>query len=419
MPFTAAIAEKNINYRIEHQCPQCGAPAIIEETDRLVTCEYCRVSSYLIPEDVFRYLLPHKAPTSEDILYFPYWRMKGMLFSCIEDGLSHRYMDVSHQAIASDTFPASVGLRSQALKLTFMSVKGNSRFLKPSLSLKHVMKLFQNRFGGDLAEPVFYRNIIGETISLIYSPFYGNKQAVDAVINEPLARPLTEPFVEKQFDDSAANWQIQFLPTLCPHCGWSLAGEKDAVVMVCKNCSSAWRPGKNGFKRLKIAYMPAKEDPVVYLPFWRIKADIEGIRLTTYEDLVHRANLPKVVQPGWDKKIFYFWNTAFKVRPNKFLRLATNITIAQPQEELVFDLPKQKLFSPNLPLKDAIDGIKPNLANFIRPTKNFFPKLNDITITPKSFLLVWIPFVDKHQEYIQPHYQVSILKNHLNLARSL
>jgi len=37
------------------------------------------------------------------------------------------------------------------------------------------MKLFQNRFSGELAEPIFYRNIIGETLSLIYSPFYGNK----------------------------------------------------------------------------------------------------------------------------------------------------------------------------------------------------------------------------------------------------
>lgn len=342
-----------------------------------------------------------------------------MMFSCVEDGIQNRYMDVSHQAIASECFPSSVGLRSQALKLTFLSVRNKARFLKPSLSVKHVITLFESRFSTDLPEPVYYQDIIGETLSLIYSPFYGHKKLTDAVINEPLPQELTENFNEKHFDGSTPDWNIHFLPTLCPHCGWSLEGEKDAVVMICRNCKSAWRPGKNGFKQLNVAYTPTKKDGVVYLPFWRIRADIEGIQLKTYEDLIHVANLPKVVQAGWDQKIFRFWVMAFKVRPQKFLRLATNITIAQPYEKVIFGLPDHKLFSPNLPLKDALASIKLTLANFIKPKKIFFPKLSNITINPKSFLLVWMPFIEKQHELIHPHYQISIIKNHLNLARSL
>ncbi|MGD9137268.1 MAG: hypothetical protein PVH42_10930, partial [Desulfobacterales bacterium] len=49
MPDTGLpiLLEAAINVLIEYQCPQCGAPATIEETDRLFTCQFCRVNSYL------------------------------------------------------------------------------------------------------------------------------------------------------------------------------------------------------------------------------------------------------------------------------------------------------------------------------------------------------------------------------------
>jgi hypothetical protein len=116
--------EAHINFLIEHQCPQCGAPAIMEETDRLFTCEFCRVKSYLVAKDVFRYLFSSQAPQSKNLLYFPYWRFKGMLFSCAGNGVAHKFVDVSHQAVLSPLFPVSLGLRSQALKLKFVKLRG-------------------------------------------------------------------------------------------------------------------------------------------------------------------------------------------------------------------------------------------------------------------------------------------------------
>jgi hypothetical protein len=112
---------RSINFLIEHQCPQCGAPAILEETDRLFDCEYCRVKSYLLQKDFFRYMLPNSAPENKDLVFFPYWRFKGTFFSCVESGINHRFMDISHQAVESRYFPISVGLRSQALKLNFVT----------------------------------------------------------------------------------------------------------------------------------------------------------------------------------------------------------------------------------------------------------------------------------------------------------
>jgi hypothetical protein len=110
----------------------------MEETDRLFTCEFCRVKSYLVAKDVFRYLFSSQAPESKNLLYFPYWRFKGMLFSCAGNGVVHKFVDVSHQAVLSPLFPVSLGLRSQALKLKFVKRETAGRFLKPTQSFEQV-----------------------------------------------------------------------------------------------------------------------------------------------------------------------------------------------------------------------------------------------------------------------------------------
>ncbi|MEJ2657193.1 MAG: hypothetical protein P8012_08340, partial [Desulfobacterales bacterium] len=160
---------------IEHQCPQCGAPAILKESDRLFYCEYCRVNSYLIQDRFFRYMLPNAAPEGKDLVFFPYWRFKGMLFSCVESGIFHKFIDVSYQAVESRFFPISIGLRSQALKLSFVTPEKSGYFLKPTFSFNKAMNIFKLRFSASLPSQVFYQSHIGDTISLIYSPFYKEK----------------------------------------------------------------------------------------------------------------------------------------------------------------------------------------------------------------------------------------------------
>ena len=139
--------EAHIHLKIEHQCPQCGAPAVMDETDRLFACQFCRVNSYLMTEDVFRYLLPSNAPESKDLIYFPYWRFKGMWFGCDSNGIRHKFVDVSHQAVDSSFFPVSLGLRSQALKLKFVTPETAGRFLEPTQTFAQVAQNFEDRLG--------------------------------------------------------------------------------------------------------------------------------------------------------------------------------------------------------------------------------------------------------------------------------
>ena len=328
-------------------------------------------------------------------------------------------MDISHQAVESHYFPISVGLRSQALKLNFVTPETRGLFLKPTLSLKKVMQIFEHRFTMSQPKPVFQKAHIGETISLIYSPFYMEDKIYDAVLNEPVTSELPDDLDTTLFSGVRPDWRTHFIPTLCPGCGWDLYGQRDALVLNCKNCNSAWRPAGNGFKKLKFACIPEKEDNILYMPFWRIKADISGITLDSYADLVKIANLPKAVQKNWNDIKFCFWTLAFKLRPLNFIRLASNITLLQPQEKLVEELPDARLYPVTLPIEEALECLSINLASLMKPQKDLFPKLKDITITPKSFLLVYIPFIEKHHDFIQPKLNLTINKKRLALASNL
>jgi hypothetical protein len=180
-----------------------------------------------------------------------------------------------------------------------------------------------------------------------------------------------------------------------------------------------WRPDANGFKKLKFGFISAKEKNIMYLPFWRIKADVTGITLNSYADMVRMANIPKAVQKKWEDVEFRFWAMAFKVRPQVFVRLARNITLAQPQKKLVGKLPDALLHPVTLPIEEAVESLTVTLASFMKPQKDLLPMLNEIKVKPRSYLLVYIPFFEQHHEFIQPEFHLTINKNQLKLASNL
>ncbi|MFH2218871.1 MAG: hypothetical protein ABII68_04320 [Pseudomonadota bacterium] len=419
MPSTATSVEKSINIRIDHQCPQCGAPAVLEETDRLFTCEYCRVKSYMFQKDYFRYVLPNAAPEDKTLFFFPYWRFKGMIFSCVSDGIKHRFVDVSHQALESRCFPASVGLRSQALKLKFSTPETPGRFLKPTLPFAQVIQTFMQSFSELLPDPVFLQSHVGETLSLIYSPFYFRNSLYDGILNKPVARKLPDDFDVTAFPQERPGPSIRFIPTLCPQCGWDLHGERDATILTCSSCNSAWQPGVNRFKKVDFALMPGKTGDKIYLPFWRIKADVSEIALESYADLVKIANLPKAVHNSWHDIEFFFWSPGFKVRPKTFLNIARSMTLFQPRENLSDEIADTNLRPVTLPLADAVESLKITLASFIKPPLKLFPRLRDVRITLKKALLVYIPFTEKYSELVHPNFRMAINKNQLALGKHL
>jgi hypothetical protein len=158
---------------------------------------------------------------------------------------------------------------------------------------------------------------------------------------------------------------------------------------------------------------------IIHLPFWRIRTTISGIVLNTYADLIKVANLPKVEQPDYQNRPFYFWSPAFKIRPQTFLPFATKMTLSPPPQELLPALPKNDCYTVNLPISEAVETLKINLANFIKPRKSFLVKLPEIEVEAKDYLLVYIPFREKYQELTQPGCNFTITKTHLRLAKNL
>ncbi|NNG01152.1 MAG: hypothetical protein HKM93_17305, partial [Desulfobacteraceae bacterium] len=272
----------------------------------------------------------------------------------------------------------------------------------------------------DLPKPILHQARIGESISMIYAPFYADSKLHDAILNQPITGVLPDDFnVTKASDDRAPGGTL-FIPTLCPGCGWDLEGAKDSLALVCTNCETVWKPKHNELTKISTAHLPSDGGKVLFLPFWRIKADVTDIALESYADLIRVANLPKVAQKGWDNIGFRFWEPAFKVRPRFFLRVGSAVTLNQPTRKLQHGFPKKARLHPvTLPIGEALETLKLTLADIMRPRKLMREKLASIQITARAYILVYLPFVEKHHEFVQPEMNLAINKNQLALAKHL
>ena len=170
---------------------------------------------------------------------------------------------------------------------------------------------------------------------------------------------------------------------------------------------------------MKFAQIAGLGENITHLPFWRIRAEISGLELNSYADLISVANLPKAIQNDWHDIAFRFWIPAFKLRPRIFLRLASQITVVQPQDDLVPKFPDGGIHASNLPVEEAIECLKLTLASLMKPRKILAEKLPQIEATPKSVSLVFLPFNESHHEFIQPDYQIAINKNVMSLSKNL
>jgi hypothetical protein len=172
-------------------------------------------------------------------------------------------------------------------------------------------------------------------------------------------------------------------------------------------------------KEIRTAQVPMPGAADVYLPFWRIRAEVEGIPLASFADLARLANIPAAFKPDWESRPLRFWAPAFKVRPTTLLNLGRALTLAQPPVEALERLPRGDLLPVTLPATEAVDSLKIVLATLARPARRFHPRLADIRILPKSALLAFIPFTVGRHEYLQGGLKLAVNKNQLALAGQL
>jgi hypothetical protein len=312
-----------------------------------------------------------------------------------------------------------LGFRSQTQKLRFATSDSRGIFIKPELSKSGLIDALNERFCANLPKPILHQAQIGETISLLYAPFYLDGKVMDAVLNEPVSTGSMEEASRLIEHPQEPSWPLHFLATLCPHCGWDLKGERDALTLSCDNCQSTWWPKQGKFEKLPTVFEKSTDPNAVYLPFWRIKADVSQMELRSYADLIRTANLPKVAQPGDEKRPFAFWCPAFKVHPKRFLTIAGHLTGSQLDHELASGPPPGRANHVNLPLQEAVESLKLILTEFVKPRRRMDEMLSSVRVKAKRFLLVYLPFEEGHHELIRSDLKLAIGKNTLAHAKNL
>jgi hypothetical protein len=337
-----------------------------------------------------------------------------MVFSCRAAGIDHRFVDVSRCALEGEGFPETLGLRPQAMPLKPVTPESQGRFLAPTLSRRCLLEQFGAPRSAAEQADLYWRAPIGESLSLIYAPVYRKERVYDAVLQRPLAG-VPENLDLERLNAGPPQGHLRFVPAICPQCGWDLEGRSDSLVLLCRHCQRAWQARRRGLEKIPIAHLPRPSDASLHLPFWRIRAAVQGLPLASHADLVRLANLPRVVRAAWETDPFRFWFPAFKIRPKSMLHLARSLTLGQPAATLAERLPPGEIFPVNLPLEEAVESLKILLAAFAKPYHQIRSRLAQIRITPQAMLLVYIPFYATAHEYLQPDWHLSLNRRHLSL----
>ncbi len=395
------------NWQIEQGCPQCGAPVTMEETDRLLSCPFCRTRLYLVPDGHFRYCIPPAVGTVGELLYIPYWRLRGSSFGLSASGVTHRFVDTSGLAADLPGLPPTLGLRPQALKLRFVSAATEGRFVPADRpALKAIPGLDGTRGG------LFLQRFIGETVSLIHAPLlHRGGTLCDAVLGRPVCACADEERERLHAAPAGSQGRVRFVPTLCPHCGWDMEGERDSLVLICRNCNSAWNCPGQTFERVAFAVMappPEAGEPCCHLPFWRMKPRFAGLDLASWADLIRIANLPKAITPAFAAESLHFWSPAFKINPALYMRWSRQMTVFRPAGDETDLLPGTPLHPVTLPLAEASEGIVINLAQMIMDKRRLYPKLEGLRVTLEEARLEYHPFVSNRNELLHARMRVAI-----------
>lgn len=343
-------------------------------------------------ESGFRYLIEPRVAAPE-IFLVPYWRLRGTLFWAGTEGVAHRFVDATLPAAEAPEFPASLGIRPQAMTLRFVAPDSRGRFLLPSVPAERAAAILAERFADPAAEGAgpAAREFIGESLGVIYAPFYLRGKLFDAVLGRALPRAPREAFESGLAFEERPPAGVRFIPALCPGCGWELAGERDALALRCERCPALWYAGRRSLEPLDTAVLDDGVDASLHLPFWRLAAD--------------RVGTP-----------FDCWTPAFKIRPELYLRLAAKLTRAAPRGTREGELPRGETHPVTLPLAEAEESVRWVLSSLrgVPP-----PREPAAGGRAAAAALAYVPFHRRASELENPVHGLVVERNALRLGREL
>lgn len=403
--------------KVEHSCSQCGAPVLLEEADRLFTCTHCRVRLYLAGGRVAKYCLPSDPALREDeLLYVPYWHVRGAHYSVFLTETKSRFLDVSRLAFTPSRMPVSLGMRAQAMTMRPAVDGVAGKFVRPDVPFGEMIggaeRMARAFGGGDRRARIYHRAFVGEAVSLIYAPVLADgDELIDAVLNRPYGDTGRGEGVDFSPLDDSGKWRVTFLPVVCPNCGWDMPGERKSEVLPCPSCNRVWQVEGRRFVELPFAAMEGEGD--IALPFWKVEAEVEGVELESFSELAELANLPVNSRDEWREQKPAFWAPAFRTRPGLFLRLARQLSLRPPGEEMSARVPEGTLHPVTVGPAAAAESIKLTLADAAAPRRDILPLLGGLKITPRETKLVYLPFTTRGGDLVQKRYGISLRRNAL------
>jgi hypothetical protein len=269
-------------------------------------------------------------------------------------------------------------------------------------------------------EKILHQAFIGDVLNIIYLPLsIRNETVMDGILERPLAKIPDEQDLFAEAELAKNRWQPIFLPSLCPQCGWNLEGEPDSVVLLCANCNSAWESAGNRFSEIQVKTIPPDND-ALFIPFWVLTATAKGVKLDTLADFFRLTNQPAMIRPEWEEMDLQFVIPAFKIRPDDFLRLGTQMTISRKNKiKAKNNIPTGDLYPVTLPQTEAAQAIKVILANSAVSRSKIFPLLPDIDFDIREYYLQYLPFTKTSHELKQELLGVTINQRVLEYGRSL
>jgi hypothetical protein len=211
---------------------------------------------------VFRYFIPPRIAAPE-LIYLPYWRLRGPLFNLGPHGVTHRFVDTTMGAIGAGPFPENLGIRPQAMTLRFVTHGIRGRFARPAGTAHDAARYLASKFVPDQAHPPVLNDFVGESAGLVYAPYYRQGECFDAVLGTPLGGDAADFMSSLVFDDTAPA-DFAFLPALCPQCGWDLAGEPDSLAFHCTHCSGIWYLGPRSFEPMEFDVLDDRIDTTFF-----------------------------------------------------------------------------------------------------------------------------------------------------------
>ncbi len=411
---------------IHQNCPSCGAEIELHEADRLIQCPYCEVKNFMVNRGPLRFVLPDKAPVHIDrseMFYAPYLRFKGNIYYCKGKYLKYRVIDTTQRGMNSSVLPPSLGLRPQAMRISLVTDTVSGSFFRQTVEARTLLdKASQLTVidSEDINASFYNRAYIGESLSCIYLPLYIEDGVLyDAVINKPLAHGSSVKTLQRKSDRYHPGWSPHFLATLCPHCGDTLTGEHDSLVLSCHNCHSSWEEKQGGFHSINWQRVVSRHKHMYNLPFWKLQVRSTGVEMNNFAEFLRITNQPLVVQPVHEQMGLAFWIPAFKLKPKTFIRLAKNMTVSQGKLSDGEQTMAKGMHPVTLQRTEAVQALKSVMAEAALNKQRLLPLLPRMRFHSLATELTYLPFFDRGHDFVQEQSGLSLAKSVLRFGRSL